>query len=434
MGSLKKKNRILFWGKCASLIILGGLILFSGLWSSYRVLAYPEYAPSEIDQKIQNVKNQISVNYSKIDRLKRKVAAYQKAIQEKEGKINSLKAQIALLDNMIAKKQIDVQITEDQISNLQKKIDEKTKEIQEQQKAIQQEKARIAAFIRLIYKNSQVNYLEVLIANDSFSDFYKYLTFTKDVEYKLKGSLDKVIALKNKLETDKDILEKNKQNLEKLNKQLKEQEESLANEKETKNAILEQTRYSERVFKRLLWEAKREQERANRDILRLIRIKTQLLEKKHEESKLYDSHALLAWPVYPKEGISMYFHDPNYPFKYLFQHPGIDIPTPQGTPIHAPANGYVGRVHNGGYGYSYIMLIHANGISTVYGHVSKILVHENQFVKRGQIIGLTGGTPGTPGAGRLTTGPHLHFEVRLNGIPVNPLNYLPRIVPYRNYK
>ena len=114
-----------------------------------------------------------------------------------------------------------------------------------------------------------------------------------------------------------------------------------------------------------------------------------------------------------------------YILYYIFKNPAFDIRPSQGSTLTAAASGYVAIAKNAGKGYSYIMIVHGNGLATVYGHVSKIYVQTDEYVVQGQTIGLTGGMPGTSGAGSLTTGPHLHFEVRLNGVPVDPLDYLP---------
>ena len=133
---------------------------------------------------------------------------------------------------------------------------------------------------------------------------------------------------------------------------------------------------------------------------------------------------IFSWPI-PLNGITSKFHDPDYPYRsWIGEHSAIDLRAAQGTAIRAPASGYVARAKHGGLGYSYIMIIHNESFSTVYGHVSQIFVQEDEYVKRGTIIGRTGGLPGTLGAGRFSTGPHLHFEVRLDGIPVNPEDYL----------
>ncbi|MEV4706609.1 M23 family metallopeptidase [Actinoplanes sp. NPDC049316] len=111
------------------------------------------------------------------------------------------------------------------------------------------------------------------------------------------------------------------------------------------------------------------------------------------------------------------------PYYHVWQlHAGTDIAAPGGTPIHAAASGRVIQAGwNGGYG-NYTCIVHGKkqgrSFSTCYGHQSKILVHDGEYVRRGEVIGRVG----TTGA---STGYHLHFETRFDGVPKNPLSYLP---------
>ncbi len=98
-------------------------------------------------------------------------------------------------------------------------------------------------------------------------------------------------------------------------------------------------------------------------------------------------------------------------------HPGIDIPAPIGTPIRAADTGVVRLAGpTGGYG-NYTCIQHTRTLSTCYGHQSRILVRVGQSVRAGQVIGLTGNTG-------FSTGPHLHFETRVNGVPQDPMRFL----------
>jgi len=122
------------------------------------------------------------------------------------------------------------------------------------------------------------------------------------------------------------------------------------------------------------------------------------------------SAAGLIWPV---QGVLT----SPYGMRWGRMHEGIDIGASTGTPIYAAAGGtviYAGW--EGGYG-NLTVIDHGNGLATAYGHQSQIAVSNGQTVSRGQTIGYVGSTGHS-------TGPHLHFEVRVNGAPVNPLSYL----------
>jgi murein DD-endopeptidase MepM/ murein hydrolase activator NlpD len=123
--------------------------------------------------------------------------------------------------------------------------------------------------------------------------------------------------------------------------------------------------------------------------------------------------------IWPTEGwVSSRFGYRTSPFtgKREF-HKGLDISAPKGTPIYAPAKGkinFVGR--HSGYGLT-IGVSHGSGINTKYAHLHSVAVKKGQTVTRGELIAYVGNS------GR-STGPHLHYEVRLNGVPVNPSRYI----------
>lgn len=153
----------------------------------------------------------------------------------------------------------------------------------------------------------------------------------------------------------------------------------------------------------------------------LIELKAKFLE---QELRAYEAvlkeRAVVPniWPV--KGDLDSGFGGRRNPFggsSYEY-HEGQDIEVPTGTPVSATANGTVLCAGwQNGYG-QVVYIDHGNGISTRYGHLSQINVSIGQTISRGETIGLSGST------GR-STGPHLHYEVRINNEPVNPLNYLP---------
>lgn len=131
-----------------------------------------------------------------------------------------------------------------------------------------------------------------------------------------------------------------------------------------------------------------------------------------------------AWPVYGP--VSAGFKNAAYKKHFGVDHFGTDIVVGQGSPVAAAADGIVFMARDGGKtGYSYLLIGHRGGYATLYGHLSEFLVAPGQTVSAGDIVALSGGQPGTHGAGPMTTAAHLHFEVIKDGTNVNPQSVLP---------
>ena len=131
-----------------------------------------------------------------------------------------------------------------------------------------------------------------------------------------------------------------------------------------------------------------------------------------------EPHAQISQPFGP----SQYWFEPAYG-SYPHFHTGIDLVEPFGSPVYAADDGIVALVGSSTSGYgNYVVIAHSGGLDTLYGHLSAALVKAGQQVVQGQPIGLEGSTGNS-------TGPHVHFELRINQVPINPSPYLPPGAP-----
>lgn len=378
---------------------------------------------SAVNTEVDKINTEISGVKQKLEDLKRQSAIYQKNIRQKQEEAMSLTNQLDILANQIAKSRLDLEATQQEIVKTQLEIDETGLMIKASEEKIAKRKAELSEILRQIHQTGETEYLEIFLLNQSVGDFFSEYESAKNLSTDLNMSLGKVKELKVQLVEKQDALLGKEAELETLVGELELEKIELEGQLAYKEDLLSETQESEEKFTNLYWQVKQEQDAASSNVTALEKkMRAKLAEIELTKPKLTDS--TLNWPV-TKNTITSTFHDPNYPFRYLFEHPAIDIRAAQGTTLRAAADGYILTAKDAGMGYSYIAIMHANGISTVYGHVSKIYVKADEYVSKGEVIGLTGGMPGTPGAGRLCTGPHLHFEVRLNGIPVDPLGYLP---------
>ncbi len=398
------------------------IAIFSLIIINRAPLAHGDY-----ESEINELNSQIDNKKDAVAKLRDQQRYYQQLLVEKQQEKASLNNQLSILDNKIAEIELDIEGTKLEMEQTELELRSLELEIANKDQQIDQAQGRLSKLIKTIDQQGSKNPLEIILMNDSFSDFLNDIEYLNNISSAVRDELEDLKDLKTSLEEQRQILNHKREQLTELQQVLADKKDNLDQEKQTKNFILEQTQLSESQYQALLADAKKEQEQASAEISKLektVRQKLAQLEASRPKSSQGESSNVLIWPV-PKNRINAYFHDPDYPFRNVFEHPAIDIRAGQGTPIMAAADGYIAAAKNAGMGYSYIMIVHNNGLATVYGHVSKIVVQEEDYVTAGQLIGYSGGTPGTPGAGKMTTGPHLHFEVRLNGIPVDPLPYLP---------
>lgn len=370
---------------------------------------------------IEELSEQISDKRQEVERIEREMRAYEEKIKEQQKKAVTLKRQLSILEAGIEKTKLEIEKISEEIDQTNLEIQKVELDIAKKEEEISRKKRSLAEYIQVIYDYSEKSPLEVYLAYNNFSDFLKQYEYLMWVQKEVQTELDYVQSLRAALEQDKNNLEDLKKKQERLLNEQEGQKQALETEKGGQEVLLQDTQEQEAVYQNMLAAARREQYQADSEIRKLEKAIREQLIKEGRLPKI----GKFIWPVEANDGLSAVFLDSSYEATFGLPHYAIDIPTPQGTPILAPETGYVARTHDAGKGYSYLVLIHGGTVSTVYGHVSGFAVKEGDYVAQGQVIAYSGGTPGTRGAGWLTTGPHLHFEVRIDGKPIDPLTFLP---------
>ncbi|WAM34601.1 murein hydrolase activator EnvC family protein [Caldicellulosiruptor morganii] len=351
----------------------------------------------DYQNKLKSVEKDKKVTQKKIVEIKNRQQQLLDQIDEIDKKIDRTKNQIEFLKNNIL-------IVENKIKNTVKQL-----QIQQAKKEAYYQKFKDR--IRAIYEmnNVSVSYVEILLDSKNLSDFFTRMYLFNDIiEYdkQILNEYTKTIEEIKKKKTELVLL---KQDLNEKKKELEVNQYSLIAEQQEK--------------KKLLTYLEKEQNRLEKILDELEEISNELSKKikeilaKQKTKRIYSGGKLL-WPVDGYYDITSYFGMRFHPIlKKNKMHTGIDIGAPYNARVLAAADGDVilaGWIS--GYGKT-IILDNGSGISTLYAHLSSINVSVGQKVKRGECIGNVGSTG-------YSTGPHLHFEVRINGDVVDPLNYL----------
>lgn len=410
--------------------LLIGLLASVLFWSP--ILAVAQSADQTIDdaadtglkQEIDSLNAQVKSKETRIKDLNGTIKNYEIKIKEQESAVTSLQNQLALLENRIQEKQLGIQRTMQLVELANLEIQSLVSQIQLEQNTINRRETSLAGLVRQIEQADRVSILDAFIARPSLSQFFSRLDELKRVETELSNATRAIKETKAAAEAKKKDLENRRLALQDEKLQLQKEARGLEIDRSAKTSLVAETQNQEEEFQRVIYELRQQQQSEADDVAALQdRLKDKL---DSIDLALARGDILLSLPITPKKGVSAHFHDPSYPFRKFFEHPGLDMPTEVGTPVKAAAGGYIAWLKTGKQYGNYIMIVHPGGVATVYAHLSRFGAKADTYVERGDVIGYSGGLPGMQGAG-LSTGPHLHFEVRLNGIPVNPENYLPSI-------
>jgi len=383
-----------------------------------------------------NLDSQISTKKQELVQIKNQIKDLKSYITQKQQEIASLNNQLQIVDSRIELIQLQLKSTQMEIEKTAAEIEKTEAEIKEKEEEIAYQKELIGKVIRKIYMEKDTNIISIVIESKNFSELVEKTEYLAKIRAKLKETLDKLKILKAELEEQERNLEIKMEELEELKQAKQLEENGLEEQKYAKLKLIETTRGQEAEFQARLAQAQAEEQAITTEIIRLVQEQARRRRASGVEGRAGRVDIVMkggfTYPLAGPNRISIIggdFMDPAYGMG--FPHRGIDLAAPQGTPVYAAGAGVVIAAHDSGNaGLSYIAIDHGNGLITKYLHMSAIYVLPGDVVNAGDVIGLSGGTPGTRGAGIFTTGPHLHFEINdYQGNPINPHNYLSFLPP-----
>jgi murein DD-endopeptidase MepM/ murein hydrolase activator NlpD len=351
---------------------------------------------------------------SQIKDLERQEEELKKKIEEFEkNSADAMKLKLTLDENLnVTYQRIDA--TRALIEELRGQIEKNEEDIAKLQKDLEQREEIFKERLRLAHEDRNVSYLSMLFEADGLVEFFNNIE-------RIGALLDYDNKLMKKYQEDKIKLENVRAGLnEQINKQtqyeqdLAEDEQLLIEQQQEVDALIVQLRADEDSIKVDLEKIKAEEADLEKKLADLIK------KLQEAENKEYMVKGQLTWPI--KQGTKGYNRitsrygnrDLTVGGNNVSDHRGIDIGV---SYVNVYASG-VGKVitatFSNSYGY-YVVIDHGGGVSTLYAHLSKLSVKKNDQIKAGQLIGVSGNTG-------WSTGPHLHYELRINGDRVDPLN------------
>lgn len=370
----------------------------------------PFTSTASVSDDIKELRQEIKKRQEKQKTIKEKIMDNEKRQQSVRNRLDQLTESLEITKAKIRQLNEKIAETETKLEGAKVKLRQAEARVAERDRLLQER-------VRLMFEKGQVSYLAVLFGAESFSDFLARFESIQQIMKQDKQLLKEQTRDRDVIKDAKQVIERSLATLHNYQEEAKKQRQLLAQQQEEQRlALASLKREHEELEEINEREAEKEREMAAK-LAAKVEAERRLQAPQPatgsgKAASFRNSGGILAWPAYGS--FSSGFRTNNRP-----NHNGIDIAAPIGTPIYAAADGVVTSAGpSRGYG-NKITIAHGGGLTTLYAHMFSdgIFVSPGQTVKRGQKIGAIGN------AGR-STGPHLHFEVLVNGRPVNPMGYL----------